>query len=199
MDVGSRTPSQEHNTEHKHMKEFEYKRRIFYPFFICAFIVLGAAIPMAITYFIFNNKRLELWSLVQPPTHQKDYDNQTGNTCYTVLVTFCLAFLCMITIIPFHGSGDYFFSISLSKELRMSKESAGTVSVVNQIMAVFGNVATIFVLRFISTAVYFNTALFSTMVTLTVAILYGLKSEIVFWITTCLLSFLSSPNHVFPT
>ena len=102
------------------------------------------------------------------------------------MVTFCLAFLCMIAIIPFHGSGDYFFSISISKELRMIKESAGTVSVVNQIMAVFGNVATIFVLHFISTSVYFNMALFITMITLTVATLYGLKSEIVFWITTCL-------------
>ena len=148
---------------------------------------------MAITYF-FKDKRLELWSLVQPPADQKDYNNQTGNTCYTVLVTFCLAFLCMIAIIPFHGSGDYVFSIFISKELRMSKESAGTVSVVNQIMAVFGNVATIFVLHFISTAVYFNMALFSTMITLTVATHHSLKSEIVFWITTCLFSFFHLPT-----
>ena len=194
MDVGSRMPSQEHNTEHKHMKEFEYEGRILYPFLICALIIFGAAIPMAITYFIFRDKRLELWSLVQPPAEKTDSNNRTGNACYAVLVTFCLAFLCMITIIPFHGSGDYFFSISLSKELRMSKESAGILSAVNQIVALFGNLATIIVLHFVSTAVYFNMALFITMITLTVATLYGLKSEIVFWITTCLFSFIHLPT-----
>ena len=194
MDVGSRMPSQEHYEVHKHMKDFQYQGRIFYPFLICALLILGAAIPMAVTYFLFRDKSSQLSTRVQPPTEPKDSNNQTDSTFYTVMVTFCLAFLCMIAIIPFHGSGDYFFSISLSKELRMSKESAGTVSAVNQIMAVIGNIGTIFVLHCISTPVYFNMALFSTMMTLTVATLFGLKSEIVFWITTCLFTFLHLPT-----